>query len=90
MTDDQAAFAVAPPDPQLRRLEPLLGTWRSEGQTRASILGPGVRTTGPTRGRQGLLRGRGGTLTSKAPRAFSTSSVLTGRSRSTAMGTRIG
>ena len=45
MTDDQAAFAVAPPDPQLRRLEPLLGTWRSEGQTRASILGPGVPVT---------------------------------------------
>lgn len=34
--------AVPPPDPQLRRLDPLVGTWRSEDHTRDSVLGPGV------------------------------------------------
>jgi ketosteroid isomerase-like protein len=34
--------AVPPPDPELRRLEPLLGTWTSEGHTLNSVLGPGV------------------------------------------------
>jgi hypothetical protein len=33
------------PDPELRRLEPLLGTWRTEDQTQPSILGPGVSVT---------------------------------------------
>src|SRR5262245_28329394 len=42
VTDDQAAFAAPPPDPELRRLEPLLGTWKTEGHTRLSVLGPGV------------------------------------------------
>ena len=37
-----AAFAAPPPDPELNRLEPLLGTWRSEGHTQDSVLGPGV------------------------------------------------
>jgi hypothetical protein len=31
------------PDPELKRLEPLLGRWRAEEHTRDSILGPGVR-----------------------------------------------
>src|SRR5918992_5141922 len=31
-----------PPDPELKRLEPLLGTWRSAEHTRDSVLGPGV------------------------------------------------
>ena len=34
--------AAPPPDPDLARLEPLVGTWRSEGHTQDSVLGPGV------------------------------------------------
>jgi hypothetical protein len=48
MTDnrtDQPAFAAPPPDPELRRLEPLLGTWGTEGRTQESVLGPGVPVT---------------------------------------------
>jgi predicted enzyme related to lactoylglutathione lyase len=37
-----AAPATPPPDPELKRLEPLLGTWRTEGNTQDSVLGPGV------------------------------------------------
>jgi lactoylglutathione lyase len=36
------AFEVPPPDPELVRLEPLVGTWVTEGHTRDSVLGPGV------------------------------------------------
>lgn len=45
MTDDQngsSAFAAPPPDPELKRLEPLLGTWKAEEMTEDSVLGPGV------------------------------------------------
>jgi hypothetical protein len=35
-------MTTPPPDPELRRLEPLLGTWRSEEHTQDSVLGPGV------------------------------------------------
>jgi hypothetical protein len=35
-------MTTPPPDPELQRLEPLLGTWRSEAHTRDSVLGPGV------------------------------------------------
>jgi Protein of unknown function (DUF1579) len=42
---DQPAFAAPPPDPELKRLEPLLGTWRAEGRTQESVLGPGVSVT---------------------------------------------
>ena len=47
MTDDQgpSAFAAPPPDPELKRLEPLLGTWATEERTRDSVLGPGVAVT---------------------------------------------
>ena len=38
----QTAFAAPPPHPELKRLEPLLGTWRSEDHTEDSIYGPGV------------------------------------------------
>jgi hypothetical protein len=38
----RSRFDIPPPDPELRRLEPLLGTWRTEGTTRDSVLGPGV------------------------------------------------
>ena len=40
---------VALPDAQLRRLEPLLGTWRCEGHTRDSPLGAGVPVTSSER-----------------------------------------
>ena len=36
-------MTIPPPDPELKRLEPLLGTWRSEEHTRESVLGPGVQ-----------------------------------------------
>jgi Protein of unknown function (DUF1579) len=39
---EQSSFAAPPPDPELRRLEPLLGTWRTEEHTQDSVLGPGV------------------------------------------------
>jgi Protein of unknown function (DUF1579) len=42
---DQSPFAVPLPDPELRRLEPLLGTWRAEERTEDSVLGPGVPVT---------------------------------------------
>ena len=35
-------FGVAPPDPELKRLEPLIGTWHAEEKTEAGVLGPGV------------------------------------------------
>jgi Protein of unknown function (DUF1579) len=42
---DQAAGAPPPPDPELTRLEPLLGTWKAEDHTHDSLLGPGVHVT---------------------------------------------
>jgi len=39
---EQSTFAAPPPDPELQRLEPLLGTWRAEEHTQDSVLGPGV------------------------------------------------
>ena len=38
-------MSAPPPDPELKRLEPLLGTWRTEERTRPSVLGPGVPVT---------------------------------------------
>jgi hypothetical protein len=38
-----------PPDRQLARLTPLLGTWRAEDHTRDSVLGPGVSVTSTER-----------------------------------------
>jgi hypothetical protein len=35
-------MTTPPPDPELKRLEPLLGSWRSEEHTQDSVLGPGV------------------------------------------------
>jgi hypothetical protein len=35
-------MTTPPPDPELQRLEPLLGTWRTEEHTKDSVLGPGV------------------------------------------------
>ena len=42
---DQAAFGAPPPDPELKRLDPLLGTWRAEDHSQDSVLGPGVPVT---------------------------------------------
>jgi len=44
MTDEKttsaAGVAAPPPDKELRRLEPLLGTWKAEDHTQDSVLGP--------------------------------------------------
>ena len=42
---DQSASGAPPPDPELTRLEPLLGTWTTKGHTQDSVLGPGVPVT---------------------------------------------
>jgi Protein of unknown function (DUF1579) len=42
---EQTPFGAPPPDPELRRLNPLLGKWRSEAHTLDSVLGPGVPVT---------------------------------------------
>jgi len=42
---DRSAFGAPPPDPELKRLEPLLGTWTTQGHTQDSVLGPGVPVT---------------------------------------------
>jgi Protein of unknown function (DUF1579) len=41
----QSEFDAPPPDPELQRLEPLLGTWTTEGHTQHSVFGPGVPVT---------------------------------------------
>jgi hypothetical protein len=43
---DGPTFEVPPPDPELRRLDPLVGSWRADDHTQpTSVLGPGVRVT---------------------------------------------
>jgi hypothetical protein len=52
MADDRDAhssFGIAPPDPELRRLLPLLGEWKTQEHTQASMLGPGVPVTSTER-----------------------------------------
>jgi Protein of unknown function (DUF1579) len=44
-TTKQSIAEVPPPDPELQRLAPLLGTWRCEDHTNDSVLGPGVPVT---------------------------------------------
>jgi hypothetical protein len=44
-SSEQAAFDVPPPDPELKRLEPLLGTWTTQGHTQDGVYGPGVPVT---------------------------------------------
>jgi hypothetical protein len=39
--ENTSIFGVPPPDPELKRLEPLVGTWRTEDHTDDSVLGPG-------------------------------------------------
>jgi hypothetical protein len=46
---DQSSFAVPSPDPELERLVPLLGTWRTKDYTQDSVLGPGVPVTSTER-----------------------------------------
>ena len=41
----QTAFGAPPPDPELARLAPLLGTWTTQGHTRDGVYGPGVPVT---------------------------------------------
>jgi Protein of unknown function (DUF1579) len=43
-TNAQSAFGTPPPDPELKRLEPLLGTWkeRAEDRTQDGVFGPGI------------------------------------------------
>jgi hypothetical protein len=45
MTNGNDQFSVPPPDPELRRLDPLIGTWTAEERTQDSVLGPGVPVT---------------------------------------------
>jgi hypothetical protein len=35
-------FGIAPPHPELKRLEPLVGTWRAEDDTLEGVFGPAV------------------------------------------------
>ncbi len=44
-TTAESTVGVPAPDPELQRLAPLLGTWRSEDHTDDSVLGPGVPVT---------------------------------------------
>jgi hypothetical protein len=46
---ERSTLAVPPPDPELQRLEPLLGAWRAQEHTRDSVLGPGVPVTSTER-----------------------------------------
>jgi hypothetical protein len=39
---DRSAFGAPPPDPELKRLEPLVGSWTANDHTRDSVYGPGV------------------------------------------------
>lgn len=41
----RSTFEVPPPDVELKRLEPLVGTWATEEHTGDSVLGPGVPVT---------------------------------------------
>jgi hypothetical protein len=43
--EELTVFGAPPPDPELRRLEPLIGTWRADDHTLDSVIGPGVPVT---------------------------------------------
>jgi hypothetical protein len=45
----QAALDAPPPDPELKRLAPLVGTWTTEGHTQGGVYGPGVPVTSTER-----------------------------------------
>jgi hypothetical protein len=40
--EEQTPFGAPPPDPELRRLDPLVGTWRTEDRTLDGVFGPSV------------------------------------------------
>jgi hypothetical protein len=40
--EELTAFGVPPPHRELKRLEPLLGSWKAEDRTLDSVYGPGV------------------------------------------------
>ncbi len=40
--EDKTALGTPPPDPELKRLEPLLGVWEAEDRTLDTVFGPGV------------------------------------------------
>jgi hypothetical protein len=42
---NQVAYQPPPPDPELQRLTPLIGTWQAKEHTQDSVLGPGVPVT---------------------------------------------
>ena len=44
-TTAQSTIGVPPPDPELQRLAPLLGTWSCEDHTNDTVLGRGVPVT---------------------------------------------
>jgi hypothetical protein len=43
--NERTPFGTPPPEPELNRLEPLVGRWRTEDRTLGSVLGPGVPVT---------------------------------------------
>jgi hypothetical protein len=43
--DEQTEFGAPPPDPELRRLDPLIGSWRAEDRTLDGVFGPSVPVT---------------------------------------------
>jgi hypothetical protein len=45
----QAALDAPPPDPELKRLAPLVGTWTTDGHTQDGVYGPGVPVTSTER-----------------------------------------
>ena len=50
------SFGVPPPSPELRRLEPLIGTWTAADRTEDTFIGPGV----PVRNRESFQWLEGG------------------------------
>jgi hypothetical protein len=42
---DQSTLAIPAPEPELKRLDPLVGTWRAEEQTEDGVPGLGVPVT---------------------------------------------
>jgi hypothetical protein len=43
--ENATTFAPPPPSPELKRLEPLVGKWRTRAHTEAGVFGPGVPVT---------------------------------------------
>jgi hypothetical protein len=43
--EEFSTFAPPPPSPELKRLEPLVGKWRTSAHTERGVLGPSVHVT---------------------------------------------